>query len=236
MSIQLKTVSPEGSKVHQKILDEKLPTVLKTLQSLADEEEKEIRKVSLDPDKDETKLPKTINKADEFAPRQMTPLQSRLSLARDSITLTFSMMEKKSLQRIERLATEEIDKFANEEYVKEYVAVEHMHEIDDENDTKVAENKDLDDTNTICSVKSLDNKATSKIVLACDSYEIIKSTLNFASVKDKELTEITGRPKSQLTFSTEVSKTHIIQPLQPPTSHRMDETVRSTPRKNYLSN
>ncbi|XP_044272256.1 uncharacterized protein LOC123016092 isoform X2 [Tribolium madens] len=194
-----------------------------------DEEEKEIRKVSLETEKDKKKpkRPSIIIKESEGSTKKrestdatsdlITPdlrshltTQSKLTLARDSLILHITSMERKSIQIMAKMADAgSIGKTSN---LEEKLIELKSSPVEDDQELSFQEDemKPLE-TQSIGSRGSLQkppSKPTSKLLLANDSYELIKSTIALVGEKEKDkegLETDMEQKKSQLTFNSKIS-------------------------------
>lgn len=197
-----------------------------------DEEEKEIRKISIN--KEEKKKekkprkPSIVIKDDSESKKKdsdvsdiVNPVmisnpatQSRLTLTRDSVILHLSNIERKSLQCVAKMHDGSIGKRSN--------TSEPPPEFEEEaKEGREAEKKGA--SGSIESQESLEkptseqgslekppSRPTSKLLLANDSYELIKSTIALVGDKEREKeAEPEPKPerKSLLTFSPKASGT-----------------------------
>ncbi|RZC32927.1 golgin subfamily A member 4-like [Asbolus verrucosus] len=154
-------------------------------------------------------------------PRMRSATQSRLTLARDSIILHISCLEKKSLQNISKAAEETVSKMSDEkEKLTESKPSEERRKSSSVSQAGVEKNKTTISTSNdeqgkytddIKSAESLqmatdsEVKATSKLLLAQDSFELIRSTIAIIDKRDKEPDSIPQeKRRSQLTFDPKI--------------------------------
>ncbi|KYB25659.1 hypothetical protein TcasGA2_TC034853 [Tribolium castaneum] len=228
LSDQILAISPLPSNHEPTHVCDHKPSAIPT--PSMDDEEKELRKVSLEAEKDKKKpkRPSIIIKESEGSSKKrdsttsdlITPelrshltTQSKLTLARDSLILHLTTMERKSIQYMAKMADAgSVGKTSNLEdkliELKASSVEDEQASSFQEQEMKPLEAKQSHSTLSHESLNKPPSKPTSKLLLANDSYELIKSTIALVGEKEKDKEDLEheiGTRKSQLTFNSKIS-------------------------------